>query len=466
MPTSPRPIVKVQPGTKLRYTAQPGFSRIRGQGSGSAADIFYVAYTSQSNSGMAKRPIIFAYNGGPGGSSAGVLVGAFGPRTVSPVEPGHLAMASDQLVDNPDTLLLDADLVFIDPAGAGLSRLVPGTDPTAFYGVRADAAATAAFIAGYLRQHGGLNRQFFIMGESYGTLRTVLTARLLQQQGARPAGLLLMGLILDNATLFIQPGNDEPYWLFLPSEAATARFHGKANERASLPDTVAEAERFAANRYLVALARGSALSLAERAQVRVALTGLLGLQARTERVSPDHFARDLLGGGLIVSRADGRFAGPATGAGPLADPLYATMLPLYGRAMKRYLKEELGMSATADYRVLDTAVADGWQWGDTALGSPNAVSIGGTLREALHDDPALAVFVASGIYDLTSPMLAADYTLTHLDAAPGELARVASHRYESGHMIYVSASSRRQLSHDLAAFVRDRAISRSCDRDR
>ena len=449
-------IAKVNRSTGLPYAVESGFLRIKGQMPGSTADLFYVAYTCRPNLAAHKRPIIFAFNGGPGGSSAGVHLGAFGPRVVAPVAPSRLAEASDRLVDNPDTLLPDADLVFIDPAGSGLSRLAPGADPTSFYGVRADATATAAFIADYLRQHDGIGRPFFIMGESYGTLRTVLTARLLQQQGANPAGLVLMGLILDNATLFVQPGDDAPYWLFLPSEAATARFHGKANTRASLSDTVESAERYAADRYLVALAQGTALPPSEQRQVRATLTELLGLQVETERVAPERFAHDLLGDGLSVSRADGRFAGPATGKGPLADPLYAAMLPLYGRVMTRYLREELGMATTLEYRVLDTEIADAWRWSDTPLGSPTAVSVGGTLRDALHDDPALAVFVASGIYDLTSPMLAADYTLAHLGAASGELARITSHRYESGHMIYVSADARRQLARDIAVFINAR----------
>ena len=450
-----RRIIKSAHGVGLSYTVETGFLTVSGQSAGSAADLFYVAYQSRSNQPKNYRPIIFAYNGGPGGSSAGVHVGAFGPRVIAPVEPGQSAEASDHLIDNPDSLLPVADLVFIDPAGSGLSRLKSNASPSAFYGVRPDAAATAAFISTYLHKHGDEGRPFFIMGESYGTLRTVLVARLLQQRSSAPAGLILMGLILDNATLFAQPGDDEPYWLFLPSEAATSRFHGKAHVMVSLSDTVSSAERFANENYLVALARGSSLAPADKAHVRATLDGLLGMKADNERVTPDQFAHELLGNGLVLSRADGRFSGAPTGTGPLSDPLYAAMLPLYGRAMTRYLQDELKMTPE-DYRVLDTSVADAWQWGDTPLGNPMAVSVGDTLRDALGHDPSLTVFVASGIYDLTSPMLAADYTLAHLGATPGELARITRRRYESGHMIYVSADARRQLARDIIAFVSPR----------
>lgn len=440
----------------LRYMAEAGYLAVPGQRSASIADLFYVAYRSRFTSSKNLRPIVFAYNGGPGGSSAAVHIGAFGPRVVAPIEPGQSAEASDRLIDNPDTLLPVADLVFIDPAGSGLSRLRPDADPSTFYGVRPDAAATATFIATYLHQHGDEGRPFFIMGESYGTLRTVLVARLLQQRGMKPAGLILMGLILDNATLFTQPGDDEPYWLFLPSEAATAHFHGKANTGLSLSDTITSAERFSTDRYLVALAQGSSIAPAAGTQVRAILGGLLGMTADSERVAPEQFANRLLGGGLALSRADGRFSGRSTGTGPLADPLYALMLPLYGRAMTRYLRDELGVQS-GNYRVLDASVADAWQWGDTPLGSPTSVSVGGVLRDSLRYDPSLAVFVASGIYDLTSPMLAADYTIAHLGGTPSELARITSRRYDSGHMIYVSADTRHQLARDLAAFIGARA---------
>jgi hypothetical protein len=47
------------------------------------------------------------------------------------------------LLDNPDSLLDVADLVFIDPPGTGFSYLTEGTDPKKYYGLRQDARAVA-----------------------------------------------------------------------------------------------------------------------------------------------------------------------------------------------------------------------------------------------------------------------------------------------------------------------------------
>ena len=444
-------------GQSLRYEAQAGFLDIDAHTPGSHARVFYVAYR-RLNAGLAEhRPITFAYNGGPGGSSAAIHIGAFGPRVLPPIDPHHVEAGDIRLVDNPDTLLGASDLVFIDPVGSGYSRLEPGTAETDFYGVRQDAAATAAFVVAYLRQERRQASPLFLMGESYGTMRTVLTARLLQRQGVHPRGLALMGLILDNTTLFPQPGNDEPFWLFLPTEAAVAAYHAGAASSERLPRAVASARRYALGGYLDVLAQGSSLDDRERGHAADRLGALIGLApgkilTADLRVTPDEFARDLLGGGIVVSRADGRVTGPDRGSGPSGDPLYAAMLPRYRNAIVPYLHDELGFTGTTSYQILDTGISDVWQWGDTPLGSPTALSVGGQLRDALRADPNLAVFLANGTFDLTSPTLAAEYTINHLGLRRDELSRIKIRDYASGHMIYVSQPERQALLADLERF--------------
>ncbi len=446
----------------LAYKAVAGFLEVPGRVSGSGARIFYVAYMRTDVDAAERRPIMFAWNGGPGGSSAGVHIGAFGPQAVAAVDPGNVEAGDARLVDNPDTLLGASDLVFIDPVGAGYSRLAPGTTAADFYGVRQDAAATAAFVAAFLKREGREEAPLYLLGESYGTLRAVLAARLLQQQGVAVRGLVLMGLILDNTTLFPQAGNDEPYWLFLPTEAAIAAYHGRAEPSAPASDPTSDARHFAYTRYVSALALGSGIDAPERAELAAVLGRLTGLTPQRIldadlRVTADRFAHDLIGAGRVVSRADGRVVGPDRGAGPSGDPLYAAMLPRYQQAIIPYLRDRLGLVTTTPYTILDTKVADAWQWGDTPLGSPTALSVGDTLRDALRADAGLRVFVGSGTFDLTSPVLAAEYTVAHLGLKPAEKQRVTMHEYASGHMIYVSQPARHELSSDIIAFVRGAA---------
>lgn len=68
-------------GKLVKYTATAGTILLDDEKRKPTASVFYVAYTVDGAT-SARRPITFSYNGGPGGSSALVDVGAFGPRMV------------------------------------------------------------------------------------------------------------------------------------------------------------------------------------------------------------------------------------------------------------------------------------------------------------------------------------------------------------------------------------------------
>ena len=86
------------------------------------AHIFYMAYTLDGVTDAAKRPVTFAFNGGPGSSSIWVHMGAMGPRSVKLLDNGDMPPPPFQLIDNEHTWLDVTDLVFIDPVGTGYSR--------------------------------------------------------------------------------------------------------------------------------------------------------------------------------------------------------------------------------------------------------------------------------------------------------------------------------------------------------
>lgn len=63
------------------------------------------------------RPVFFIYNGGPGSGSVWLQMGAFGPKRVAiPSDARDDGAPPYPLLDNPDSLLDVADLVFIDCA--------------------------------------------------------------------------------------------------------------------------------------------------------------------------------------------------------------------------------------------------------------------------------------------------------------------------------------------------------------
>src|ERR1700712_4113091 len=87
-------------GRKIAYTATAGTLSLFDQNGEKSAAVFYTAYIAK-DSGDARRPITFAFNGGPGAASAYLNLGLVGPRTVD-FGPDNRDGAAAKLVDNPD----------------------------------------------------------------------------------------------------------------------------------------------------------------------------------------------------------------------------------------------------------------------------------------------------------------------------------------------------------------------------
>jgi len=68
-------------GKLLKYTATTGRLPIKRGDGRIEAEMFYVAYTLDGQD-SAKRPLTFAFNGGPGSASIWLHMGALGPRKV------------------------------------------------------------------------------------------------------------------------------------------------------------------------------------------------------------------------------------------------------------------------------------------------------------------------------------------------------------------------------------------------
>jgi carboxypeptidase C (cathepsin A) len=137
-------------GREIRYTATAGTIVLTDAKDQPAASVFYVAYTADGLGSKSERPITFAYNGGPGGSSALIHMGAFGPRTVVTTNGAATRPAPYRIVDNENSLLASSDLVFVDAVGTGFSRVVGHATGKDFYGVDEDGKAFTQFIRRYI----------------------------------------------------------------------------------------------------------------------------------------------------------------------------------------------------------------------------------------------------------------------------------------------------------------------------
>ena len=116
-------------GKPLDYAATAGTLVIRDDDDKPMAYLSYVAYTRRDVKDAATRPILFAFNGGPGSSSMWLHMGVLGPKRVVVSDPDPTPAAPYRLVDNEFGVLDKSDLVMIDPVGTGTRSAIPSSLP-------------------------------------------------------------------------------------------------------------------------------------------------------------------------------------------------------------------------------------------------------------------------------------------------------------------------------------------------
>jgi carboxypeptidase C (cathepsin A) len=450
---------------KLNYTTTTGRVVLRQEvltegkfdGHLPKAEVFVTAYTLD-GADPAKRPVTFAFNGGPGSSSVWLHLGLLGPRRVVSGDVGDLTPPPYDLVDNPETLLAHSDLVFIDPVSTGYSRAVKGEKPGQYHGFQGDLESVGEVIRLWTSRNGRWMSPKFLAGESYGTTRAAGLADYLQSRyGMYLNGLMLISSVLDFATLDFSEGNDLPHTLFLPTYAAIAHYHGLHGSR-SLEDVLADAEDFASRDYPWALARGNRLSTEERAAAVTRLAGLTGLgEDYVDRVNLriEHvrfFTELLRSRRLVVGRLDSRFTGADADYGRehfSEDPSYSAILGPYTAALNHYVRAELEYENDLPYEILTMNVRP-WSYKEF---EGTHVTVANKLSSAMRANPHLKVHIAYGYLDGATPYYAAEHVVAHLQI-PDELhANIEAAYYPAGHMMYVHEPSRVQQSKDLADFV-------------
>src|SRR2546423_11378921 len=107
-------------GKTINYTATAGTLLLRNGKDEPTALVGYIAYVQRpagEPGDAGRRPLTFAYNGGPGSSSGWLHMGAIGPRRVVTPDAGATPPPPYQVVDNAYSILDKTDLVMIDPVG-------------------------------------------------------------------------------------------------------------------------------------------------------------------------------------------------------------------------------------------------------------------------------------------------------------------------------------------------------------
>ncbi len=450
-------------GREIKYTATAGTLPIRQDDGRLVARMFFVAYTKDGED-LKTRPVSFLYNGGPGSASVWLHMGSFAPRRIEMGPEGFQPPPPYRLVDNENALLDATDLVFVDAIDTGYSRVTQGTDPAQFHGQSGDLRAFGEFVAQYLKSYNRWPSPKFLIGESYGTIRSAgLAGELQSRHGVELNGIVLISSLLTYQTLLPAPDNDLAYEVLVPTYTATAWFHKKLPadlQQLPLKAAVEQSRAFAFGEYASALTRGNTLSDADRQTVSQKLARFTGLTPQyvigaNLRVSSERFRKELLRDrGITVGRYDSRMTGmdrDVVGERQEYDPSDAAISGVFTALFQDYIKNELKFESDLHYPTLGNAVQP-WTYDQNRY-----MDMTETLRQAMTKNPFLKVFVANGYYDMATPFGGSEFNFSHLAYDKAITGRVSFGYYESGHMIYLRSSAHKALKQDVAAFLRGAA---------
>ncbi len=441
----------------LTYEAEIGRLPIRNGETGEVyGHIFFVAYRVKGKGG-APRPITFAWNGGPLIPSSIMHLRGLGPRI----------MAGDRMEDNPETPLRTTDLVFMDAMETGFSRpLAPRFAPQ-FFTLRGDVAATVEFIRAFRTRLRAMDQPLFIAGESYGVFRAAALTDFMVQRGERIDGTILISGDFPNVR--------QPVAFYdamhIPARTATAFYYKRLapdlmKSRAATLKAVAD---WAANVYQPALEHVGTLSESQRDRIIAQLARYTGMKPedfdrKTLVMHANEFLDEFLGD-------DGNepLSGEDTRELRVSEDLKGSP-----EALNHYLRDELGYNTDLTYSWIESGYRpvpgprlrtageqfdydlsippDDWA---ATLKTGEATWVARNnppwMPDALRRGRRLRVFVATGRFDPLN-MCEGDVRVI-AQLPPHEPARVESHCYESGHVIYLDPAARPRLLGDITRFI-------------
>src|SRR5438874_6234121 len=446
-------------GRDIKYTATAGTLPIRLDNGLVAARMFFVGYTKDGED-VKTRPVSFLYNGGPGAATIWLHMGSFAPKRVEMAAEGFQPAPPYRLVDNENSLLDVTDMVFVDAIDTGYSRASAGVNNQQFHGVRGDLRAFGEFINNYLKAYSRFPSPKYLIGESYGTIRSAGLAQELQNRhGIELNGITLVSSLLTYQTLSPSPQNDVAYASHLETYTATAWYHKKlpADLAGDLKKAVDASREFAFGDYLTALAKGNRATAAERRSTAQKLARLTGLsvdyvERANLRIDPGRYRKELLRDKrLVVGRLDTRFTSverDAAGENDEFDLSNSALQGPYTTLFQDYVKNELKWESDLHYPTSGNVRP--WNWDEF---TNEYMDMTDPLRSAMSHNPFLKILVNIGYYDMATVMGGAEYNFAHLGYDPTFVDRVALTYYEAGHMIYIRPSEHKKLKNDIAKFI-------------
>ena len=445
-------------GKKIEYAAYSGFLSLQNDTGKLVAKVFFTYYKKDAED-VAKRPLCFTFNGGPGSSSVWLHMGGLGPKRVLLQDDGTAPPPPYQIVNNEYTWLDKTDLVFIDPVSTGFSYAASGESAKQFHGYVEDVQSIASFIRSFLSKYERWASPKYLAGESYGTTRAAgLSKYLTDSYRIYINGILLISPVLNFGTNDVAVGNDLPFVLYVPSYTAAAWYHKKlaTSLQVDLQKTLRESEAFAMNEYAPALLKGEWLSdsdkdkIAEKLSYYTGLSKAYILQANL-RVSDGRFYKELRRkDGLSIGRLDSRFTGhnfDDAGEGPDFDPSFTNIDGPFTSAMNDYFERELNLKEDRAYNIFGNVYP--WNYNNV---QNQYLNVAESLRDAMTKNTNLKVYIGSGYYDFATPYFTANFDVAHMFLQPELRKNLKHYYYESGHMYYINKVSMIQFKKDVDSF--------------
>ena len=439
-------------GQNINYTATTGTQPVWNEDGAVTASLFYTYYTRDGIADRSTRPLIISFNGGPGSASVWMHLAYTGPMILKVDDEGYPVQPYG-VKSNPHSILDVADIVFVNPVNTGYSRMLhKDAKKEDFFGVNADIKYLAEWINTFVtRQNRWLSPKYLI-GESYGTTRVSGLALELQNS----QWMYLNGVILVSPTeLGIERSGPVEVANRLPYFAAAAWYHKQLNadlQAKDLDEVLAEAEDFAINEYMPALAKGAFIEGSEKQEVAQKVAAYSGLSVKevlqnNMDISTSYFWKALLRDeGFTVGRLDSRYKGidrKEVGDRPDFNSELTSWLHSFTPAMNYYAHEVLKFKTDVKYNM----------FGPVRPWDRSGDQTGENLRQAMAQSPYLNVMIQSGYYDGATNYFDAKYSMWQLDPSGKMKDRLSFKGYRSGHMMYLRAEDLENANEHIREFI-------------
>jgi len=440
-------------GRTLNYTATVGSIPVRDENGKKVAEVVFTAYVLDGPHD-ARRPVTFAFNGGPGAASVYLNLGAIGPKRVQFGAEGDSPSEPAVVHDNPGTWLDFTDLVFIDPVGTGFSRSLVKQEETdrRFFTVQGDLSYLSRVVYDWLEKNGRMTSPKYVVGESYGGYRAPAIANRLQTvEGVGVNGVVMVSPALDGRNS-IDPDTSPMAWVVTLPSMAAANYERQG--KALTPAQMADVETYARTEFVTDLLRGREDPAAvDRIVKRVtAYTGLPEASVREVggRIDSRWFLRELYRSeGKLGSWYDSNVTAydpfPWSPMQRTGDPILQAILAPTTSAMVDFVTRQVGWKVDAHYEALNPAVNQHWEknW-FTSIESAS------DLRQALAVDPKMRALIVHGYDDLSCPYFGSELVVSQIPPM-GDPKRLQVKVYPGGHMFYSRPDSQAALRRDVMA---------------